>query len=492
MRVLIINKFLYPNGGSETYIFKLGEALEQHGHEVQYFGMEHEGRCVGNRVNAYTSDMDFHGGSKLSKLTYPIKTIYSKEARVQLRKVLVDFKPDVCHLNNFNYQLTPSIILEIVKWRKETGRDCKIIFTAHDYQLVCPNHIKKLPKMYFTNITGGEPFIRTDLKDIVRELYKKSDRIVISTNGFFTDRIVDLCKEFPQIGIRISIEGLEQTNNEIRGLQNGYQRGYGTLKKLREMGMKDVGFGMTVQDKNAPDLVPLYKISDEMGMEFATASLHNSFYFVEAKNIIHDRPMVAKNFENLVNELLRSNSPKKWFRAYFNHGLINYIYGQKRLLPCDMSFDTFFIDPYGDVMPCNGTKDKEVMGNLNNQTWDELWNSPEAEKVRAKVRCCDRDCWMIGSVSPAMHKYIWKPATWVLVHKFKALFTKHPYSMYELKICRDYRDGKVTKEELDKCSTCDMNCVINNGLSEASKEQLKHKTGEEIVDADIAQQMETK
>ena len=41
--------------------------------------------------------------------------------------------------------------------------------------------------MYFTNITGGEPFIRTDLKDIVRELYKKSDRIVISTNGFFTD-----------------------------------------------------------------------------------------------------------------------------------------------------------------------------------------------------------------------------------------------------------------------------------------------------------------
>ena len=73
--------------------------MEQHGHEVQYFGMEHEGRCVGNRVNAYTSDMDFHGGSKLSKLTYPIKTIYSKESRVQLRKVLDDFKPDVCHLN---------------------------------------------------------------------------------------------------------------------------------------------------------------------------------------------------------------------------------------------------------------------------------------------------------------------------------------------------------------------------------------------------------
>ena len=64
--------------------------------------------------------------------------------------------------------------------------------------------------------------------------------------------------------------------------------------------------------------------------------------------------------------------------------------------------------------------------------------------------------------------------------------------MYENKIVRDYRDGKVTREELDKCSTCDLTCAVNNGLSEASQEQLRHKTGEEIVDADIAGQMETK
>jgi MoaA/NifB/PqqE/SkfB family radical SAM enzyme len=348
--------------------------------------------------------------------------------------------------------------------------------------------IKKLPPMYFTNITGGEPFIREDIREIVAELRKKSDRIVISTNGFFTDRIIALCKEFPDIGIRISIEGLEQTNNEIRGLPDGFNRGYTTLKKLREMGLKDVGFGMTVQDRNAADLVPLYQLSNELDMEFATASLHNSFYFVEAKNIIKDRPMVGQNFENLINELLNSNSPKKWFRAYFNHGLINYIYGQKRLLPCDMSFDTFFIDPYGDVMPCNGTKDKEVMGNLNTQTWDELWNSEDAEKVRAKVRHCDRNCWMIGSVSPAMHKYIWQPALWVIHHKFLRFWKKKKYSMYELKVVRDYRDGKVTKEQLDRCSTCDFNAVVNNGLSAASQEQLKDKTGEQIVAEDIARQ----
>ena len=146
--------------------------------------------------------------------------------------------------------------------------------------------------------------------------------------------------------------------------------------------------------------------------------------------------------------------PKKWFRAYFNHGLINYIFSQKRLLPCDMSFDTFFIDPYGDVMPCNGTAEKLVMGNLNRQSWAQIWHSPEAESVRCQVRCCDRNCWMIGSVSPAMRKYIWKPLLWVLWHKGKALFTLKPYSMYEHQILRDYRDGKVTKQMLDACSTC--------------------------------------
>lgn len=145
LKVLIINKFLFPHGGSETYILRLGEWLQLNGHHVQYFGMEHDNRCVGNRVNAYTSYMDFHSKSKISLLSNAAKTIYSKEARIQIRKVLDDFKPDVCHINNFNYQITPSIVLEIVKWEKETGKNCNIIYTAHDYQLVCPNHMCNNP-----------------------------------------------------------------------------------------------------------------------------------------------------------------------------------------------------------------------------------------------------------------------------------------------------------------------------------------------------------
>jgi len=95
---------------------------------------------------------------------------------------------------------------------------------------------------------------------------------------------------------------------------------------------------------------------------------------------------------------------------------------------------------------------------------------------------------MIGSVSPAMHKYFYKPFFWVIHHKFLRFFKKKKYSMYENKIVRDYRDGKVTKEQLDKLSTCDLSCLTDNGLSNASKEMLKNKTGEEYVKEDLERQ----
>ena len=288
--------------------------------------------------------------------------------------------------------------------------------------------IKKLPRMYFTNITGGEPFLRDDLEEIVEILMKKSDRIVISTNGYLKDKIISLAKRFPTIGIRISIEGLEQTNNSIRGLENGYKRGIETLHELKKIGLKDIGLAMTVQDLNANDLVSLYEIAKKENMEFATAAVHNSFYFVEKNNKIINKENVASNFEELINKMLNSSSPKEWFRAYFNHGLINYIYGNNRLLPCDMSFDSFFIDPYGDIMPCNGTEEKCIMGNLNINSFDEIWNSPQASIVRQSVKKCNRNCWMIGSVSPAMHKYIYKPAWWVLTHKMK-FWTRRKYTL---------------------------------------------------------------
>lgn len=139
MKILMVNKFLYPKGGAETYVLKLGETLKSHGHDVQYFGLRNEKNIVGNEANAYVSHIDFSTGIR-GNLLAPFRIIYSVEARKKIRKVLDLFQPDVVHLNNIHFHLTPSIILEIQKYRKKCGRNVKIVYSAHDFQLLCPSH----------------------------------------------------------------------------------------------------------------------------------------------------------------------------------------------------------------------------------------------------------------------------------------------------------------------------------------------------------------
>jgi len=139
MKVLLVNKFLFPKGGSETYVLKLGRILREKGHEVEYFGMYDSRNTVGNSAGSYVSAMDFNAGI-LKNLTAPFRIIYSSEARRRIRAVLENFQPDVVHFNNIQFHLTPSIILETQKYRTRTGRKVKMVYTAHDYQMVCASH----------------------------------------------------------------------------------------------------------------------------------------------------------------------------------------------------------------------------------------------------------------------------------------------------------------------------------------------------------------
>ncbi len=139
MKILFVNKYLYRKGGAETYFIELGRRLASLGHEVQYFGMSDEKNIVFNNAGAYTENMDFHKFSP-RYITYPFKIIYSPQASKEIRRVIEDFKPDIAHLNNFNFQLTPSVIYELKK------HNIPIVYTAHDVQLVCPNHKMKNDK----------------------------------------------------------------------------------------------------------------------------------------------------------------------------------------------------------------------------------------------------------------------------------------------------------------------------------------------------------
>jgi radical SAM protein with 4Fe4S-binding SPASM domain len=291
-----------------------------------------------------------------------------------------------------------------------------------------PELLEKLPRLDLVNLTGGEPTVREDLDEIIRVLFTKTDRVVISTSGWFEDRIFDLARKFPKLGFRVSIEGLSQKNDELRGRPGGFDRGLRVLLGLRRMGVKDIGFGITVSNHNSGDMLWLYELSRNLGLEFATAAFHNSFYFHKDDNQVTNQDEVCANFEELVNRLLKERHPKSWFRALFNVGLVNYIRGQRRMLPCEAGTANFFIDPAGEVLPCNGMEKRfwyQTMGNLHDvDDFLDIWNSDRAKEVREKVQTCPKNCWMIGSASPVMKKYIRKILPWVIRAKLRSMTGK--------------------------------------------------------------------
>ena len=308
---------------------------------------------------------------------------------------------------------------------------CNIWKNPTDPRLeIQPEELEILPHVKFINITGGEPFIREDLDKIVEVAFRKAPRVVISTSGWFEERVLELARKFPKIGIRISIEGLSQKNDELRGRAGGFDKGLRSLLSLREMGVKDIGFGITVSNNNSEDMLSLYRLSKALNMEFATAAFHNSYYFHKDDNVITNRDTVCGNFAELINMQMREKHPKSWARAFFNMGLINYIEGNRRMLPCEAGFMNCFIDPYGEVYPCNGLEAKywkESMGNIRQaNSFSDIWNSEQAQHVRSLVRKCPKNCWMVGTVSPVMKKFAYArhPMGWIIKNKLRSLLGK--------------------------------------------------------------------
>ena len=328
-------------------------------------------------------------------------------------------------------------------WKNPTNKDKEI--TARE--------LETLPQGFeFINLTGGEPFLRDDLVDIIQVLSPKAKRIVISTSGWHHERILKLVPRFKNVGVRVSIEGLSQKNDELRGRKGGFDRGLKTLLGLKRTGVKDVGFGITVSNHNSEDMLWLYELGKSIGMEFATAAFHNSFYFYKDDNVITNTETVCSDFGELAERQMQEHNPKSWFRALFNLGLIRYINQEKRMLPCEAGTVNFFIDPYGEVYPCNGMEEKywkESMGNIREgKSFEEIWSGPQAEAVRAKVRTCPKNCWMVGTASPVMHKYVKKILPWIIRNKVKSLLGRPIDSVAPyVDVGQDRRQGDLGKNK---------------------------------------------
>lgn len=133
MKVLLVNKFHYRKGGSETYYFTLADALKSCGHEVIFFAMQDEKNIPCDQETYFVSNSSVNGGIK-SKLNMLLHMTYSKEAYAKMKRLLQAEQPDLVILNLVHKQITLSIMDAI----KEHDPKLPIFWTMHDLITVCP------------------------------------------------------------------------------------------------------------------------------------------------------------------------------------------------------------------------------------------------------------------------------------------------------------------------------------------------------------------
>ena len=135
MKILMVNKFFYIKGGSETYYFSLKKLLEENGHEVIDFSMKDEKNFESKYADFFVDGIDYNKKQSIfSKIKAGMKIIYSLEAKKKLEKLIKETKPDIAHLHIFQHQLSLSILDVLKKY------NIPIVYTAHDLKMICPNY----------------------------------------------------------------------------------------------------------------------------------------------------------------------------------------------------------------------------------------------------------------------------------------------------------------------------------------------------------------
>jgi len=316
-------------------------------------------------------------------------------------------------------------------------------------QEITPDIVAKLPDgLNRVNLSGGEPMLRHDIEELVGILYKKCNLVEISTNGYYTDRLVKIAQRFPRVMIRISLEGLPALNDRLRGTKDGFDHALRSILELKKTKVKDIGFSVVICDQNVRDLVNLYDLAVGLNVEFAQSTMHNSWYFHKYDNQIDDREIVAREMERFISALLTSKRGslklrvKDWLRAFFNLRIYHHArYGFSHQRSCTAGTDLFFLDPFGNISPCNGSNKQWIMGNLKEQTFDEIWNSPKANEVRNGVKNCSKDCAFIGTARFDMIRNPARTIGWIARNKIRLMRGKP--------ICLDSLDDNSMVENLD-------------------------------------------
>ena len=238
MKVLLVNKFHWLKGGSEKYYFELAELLKEHGHEVAFFSMKDEKNIVTGEKEYFVDKIDLNTGSKLKAFD----VIYSRANYKKMKKVLEEFKPDIVHINNFQRQLSASIIKAIKK------KNIPIVFTAHDVQAVCPAITMMDNNKCICEKCKGGKYLNcikkkcnkgSTLKSIIgaiegyyyraKKIYTKKINYIITPSNFYKTKFVE--DGIPDYKIQALHNFVDLKQYDLEVTDEGYALYFGRLSK---------------------------------------------------------------------------------------------------------------------------------------------------------------------------------------------------------------------------------------------------------------------
>jgi MoaA/NifB/PqqE/SkfB family radical SAM enzyme len=280
------------------------------------------------------------------------------------------------------------------------------------------------------NISGGEPFLRSDLPEILEAIKRRNGRtrLVVSTNGFQpgkTERMMPaLLEADPGLAVRVSIDGLHETHDEIRGIPGGFDKCVQTLEICRAAGVRDLGIGFTMLEKNVHQLEQVHRFAESRQVQLSiTVATDSSIYFGTEKEEMRPRNShaVRQAFSHVIEAQYRKWDVKENFRAWFNSTLMQYHENGSRRFRCDGGSGFFYMDSFANVYLCH-ILDVRI-GNLVEQSWEELWASAEAQAARDVAHACDR-CWLICTSKSQIYANKWTVAAEMVRGKLHTLL--HP------------------------------------------------------------------
>jgi MoaA/NifB/PqqE/SkfB family radical SAM enzyme len=276
----------------------------------------------------------------------------------------------------------------------------------------------------YINLTGGEPFLRADLPELVGLIHNQCPKaqIIISSNGFNAEHIIKTAQKiievYPKIGVRISLDGTENTHEYIRGVKGLFDEATKTLVGLKDIGVKNLGIGFTIMDENASEINQVYELAEKLGIQFSISAVQNSeIYFSKDSNKISRQTMINQELDLIIKKQLRKWNLKSWLRAYFVFGLKYNLNTGQRLLPSGAGIDSCFIDPQGKVYPSNLVN--QVLGNLSEKKLEKIWIDlgEKREKIKSVL---ENEPWTICTMRGSLKKHWFKILSWVVIEKIKS------------------------------------------------------------------------